>query len=1076
MDDLDLGVTLKGFSPGQVVFKRFTLQRILGRGGMGVVWLARDEDLERNVALKFLPEVVALDRESVAELKRETRRNLDLTHPHIVRIYDFMQDAVAAAISMEYVNGASLSALKVDQAAGFFPLADVVRWATQLCEALSYAHGSARVVHRDLKPANLMIDAAGDLKVTDFGIACSIADSVSRVSKDIGSSGTPLYMSPQQMMGERPTPADDIYSLGATLYELLAGKPPFYTGNIILQVQSKTPPSLAERRRELQLQAGEVIPAEWEMVLAACLAKDPAARPPSIAAVAARLNLAGSFTAFVPAAPVASAVPPEHPVAIADAAPVKTAAPVAATSAPRRPKGVVFWAGLAAGILVVAGAAYWLGDGPNRLKAAQRMKTAQQALFAADWPAALMALRDAASLRPTDAEYRREFDEAQRRWVEMVEREIRDLAPRAAHDRLVSRAEAAIALVEPYAETFRRMSTQAAHAARALVQKAVDEARALGEEWEHDAALARLDEVRAHAALLPGFADIEQGLRRDRVRGGIAQAWEQVYEWKFAEAYATLEPLRADAALAGDEYATVWQQAREVEVLARLEEVELLAGSHRYGEALIVLTQLRAGDILLHEVERSTASVKALAQAFSVDRLSRALIAGQAAEVEAALQDYARFIESRFAVTGAELTGSRDLQTFLRFLEELRMRPKAGEPRTDGRDIALVSAVRARFADDGAVAQFLREELSGWSQVEEQAGRPGLALYLQAEAVREGAPADAARENRLRAALAADVGLRLSWAAADIEGKAAGPLRTDVIKVLQTRVEQRLAPIARFVSASDGPRTLMIATALSGPAESDKPTRQQRTVRYQSGTRNVTNPDYQQLQAQLRSAEDEVARMQNGLAAVRAEAQRQAQQAANSGNTNSAMAASLSGGIGITLAQNNLNRAVNHRNAVRNNLRDTSRTLSEPTYADEPYDVVTHNVTYSAALTAMPQGARSPARWTAQFAHQTTEITGNAARGVPVQAPVYPGAAEINRRLAEQLVARVGDLASLERSLATAGFALIKEQAPWGNASALDLADDQWGLLLLWRSLTIEPGEAAEIEQGVRLALGLPSR
>ncbi|HRI83365.1 MAG TPA: hypothetical protein PLF88_13055, partial [Opitutaceae bacterium] len=90
MDDLDLGATIKGFSPGQKVFNRFTLQRILGRGGMGVVWLARDEDLERDVALKFLPEIVALDRESVAELKRETRRNPELTHPHIVRIYDFV--------------------------------------------------------------------------------------------------------------------------------------------------------------------------------------------------------------------------------------------------------------------------------------------------------------------------------------------------------------------------------------------------------------------------------------------------------------------------------------------------------------------------------------------------------------------------------------------------------------------------------------------------------------------------------------------------------------------------------------------------------------------------------------------------------------------------------------------------------------------------------------------------------------------------------------------------------------------------------------------------------------------------
>jgi serine/threonine protein kinase len=202
-DDLDLGATIKGFSPGQKVFRRYTLKKILGRGGMGVVWLARDEELERDVALKFLPEVVALDKESLEELKRETRRNLDLTHPHIVRIYDFIQDGRSAAIAMEYVEGASLAALKTEQPERIFPVEKLRPWVAQLCDALHYAHTKAKVVHRDLKPANLMIAANGDLKVTDFGIARSISDSVSRVSAQAGSSGTPVYMSPQQMMGKR---------------------------------------------------------------------------------------------------------------------------------------------------------------------------------------------------------------------------------------------------------------------------------------------------------------------------------------------------------------------------------------------------------------------------------------------------------------------------------------------------------------------------------------------------------------------------------------------------------------------------------------------------------------------------------------------------------------------------------------------------------------------------------------------------------------------------------------------------------------------------------------------------------
>src|SRR3954470_24275483 len=182
MEDLDLGATIKGFSHGQKIFGRYTLKKILGRGGMGVVWLARDEDLERDVALKFLPEVVAMDREAVRDLKRETRRSLELTHSHIVRIYDFIQDVRTAAISMEYIAGDTMAARKVDHPAGHFETAELEGWLRQLLEALAYAHTKGEVVHRDLKPANLMIDARGDLKIADFGIAASVSDSVSRVS------------------------------------------------------------------------------------------------------------------------------------------------------------------------------------------------------------------------------------------------------------------------------------------------------------------------------------------------------------------------------------------------------------------------------------------------------------------------------------------------------------------------------------------------------------------------------------------------------------------------------------------------------------------------------------------------------------------------------------------------------------------------------------------------------------------------------------------------------------------------------------------------------------------------------
>jgi serine/threonine protein kinase/Flp pilus assembly protein TadD len=275
---------------GQVVFGRYTLIKVLGRGGMGIVWLARDEELERDVALKFLPDLMIQDRSLLDQLKRETKRCLELTHPDIVRIYDFVHDERSGCISMEYVNGETLSNLRAEKEHEVFEPHEIAGWIAQLCEALDYAHNRARVIHRDLKPSNLMVNQRGDLKITDFGIARSLVDSATRLTGEQGRSGTLVYMSPQQLNGERSTRLDDIYSLGASIYELLSSKPPFYSGHIDRQICERVAPSMTERRREFDIEPA-IIPQMWEKVVAACLAKDPSRRPQSTVDVAQRLQL-----------------------------------------------------------------------------------------------------------------------------------------------------------------------------------------------------------------------------------------------------------------------------------------------------------------------------------------------------------------------------------------------------------------------------------------------------------------------------------------------------------------------------------------------------------------------------------------------------------------------------------------------------------------------------------------------------------------------------------------------------------------------------------------------------------------
>jgi hypothetical protein len=280
-----LDLTVRDFGAGQKVFGRYTLIRTLGRGGMGVVWLARDNVLERDVALKFLPELIVHDRAVLSDLKRETRRSLELTHKNIVRIYDFVHDETTGCISMEYIDGDTLSNLRVDRPSKIFEPHELTAWIKQLCEALDYAHNYVRVVHRDLKPSNLMVTKRDDLKVADFGIARSLGDSVSMLTMGrTTTSGTLLYMSPQQLDGEQGTPLDDIYSLGATIYELLTSKPPFFSGNIDRQIREKIPRPMSDRRIELEIE-GEPINETWEKVVAACLQKEPSSRPQSVAEI-----------------------------------------------------------------------------------------------------------------------------------------------------------------------------------------------------------------------------------------------------------------------------------------------------------------------------------------------------------------------------------------------------------------------------------------------------------------------------------------------------------------------------------------------------------------------------------------------------------------------------------------------------------------------------------------------------------------------------------------------------------------------------------------------------------------------
>jgi serine/threonine protein kinase len=343
--DLDFGDTLRGLREGMKVFGRYTLERQLGRGGMGVVWLARDEKLELEVALKFVAEALVNDEVALDDLRRETRRTIRLTHSNIVRVFDLVEEKGTAAIVMEHVGGKTLSGIRLEAESRVVEPETLLPLVEQVCEALTYAHEVARIVHHDLKPTNIMVTAEGQVKVMDFGIASSLHESVSRRSRKMGTShsgtggGTLPYMSPQQLLGFPASVADDVYALGATLYELLSGKPPFFRGSLEGQIQSVVPPGMMERRAELGIEGAGAISKAWEETIAACLEKAAELRPQSVREVWERLS--GGAAMKATGGKFEQNVPQE---------------PVVGRSASRRP---LVAGALVAGVLGLAGLGWW---------------------------------------------------------------------------------------------------------------------------------------------------------------------------------------------------------------------------------------------------------------------------------------------------------------------------------------------------------------------------------------------------------------------------------------------------------------------------------------------------------------------------------------------------------------------------------------------------------------------------------------------------------------------------------------------------------------------------------------------
>jgi serine/threonine-protein kinase len=265
------------FTPGQIIAERYRVVALAGRGGMGEVYRAEDLTLTQVVALKFLPQNLSQDAAALARFHAEVRNARQVSHPNVCRVFDIGETEGALFLTMEYVDGEDLAS--VVRRIGRLSPDKATEIARQICAGLAAAHERG-VIHRDLKPANVMLDGAGKIRITDFGLA-SLAASVQGAD---ARAGTPAYMAPEQLAGREVTGKSDIYSLGLILYEILTGKRAF---------EASTLPELMKLRESGTITNPSTLVRDLdpliERVIFRCLELEPDKRPASALQVAAAL-------------------------------------------------------------------------------------------------------------------------------------------------------------------------------------------------------------------------------------------------------------------------------------------------------------------------------------------------------------------------------------------------------------------------------------------------------------------------------------------------------------------------------------------------------------------------------------------------------------------------------------------------------------------------------------------------------------------------------------------------------------------------------------------------------------------
>ena len=283
---LDATITKTGTDPEldavrRAFDERFIVESLLGRGGMGNVYKAKERALDRHVAIKIVPESRATDASFIERFRREARIAARLRHPRIVSVHEVGAMGPFPYFSMDYIDGSTLRTLVERRRS--LPQEDAISIVVEVCRAVAHAHAKG-IIHRDLKPENVMIDLEGDVFVMDFGLARAVEDDASLTQPGM-IIGTPFYMSPEQLAGKKLDERSDVYSIGLILYYCLTGKDLFRADGMtgVLAKHATT------RIRDVVQE--QPLPESLQDVLVSMIEEDPNMRARSVKESLERLTL-----------------------------------------------------------------------------------------------------------------------------------------------------------------------------------------------------------------------------------------------------------------------------------------------------------------------------------------------------------------------------------------------------------------------------------------------------------------------------------------------------------------------------------------------------------------------------------------------------------------------------------------------------------------------------------------------------------------------------------------------------------------------------------------------------------------